>query len=62
MAGPGDAGNGGGFVAWGAGVVPGVRVDTLGIERIGPTAAALLELTLSGAEADPVETFLRQER
>jgi predicted AlkP superfamily pyrophosphatase or phosphodiesterase len=51
-----------GFVAWGAGVVEGVRVDTLGIERIGPTAAALLGLRLSGADATPLEVLLRQVR
>jgi len=48
-----------GFVAWGAGVVPGARVDTLGMERIGPTAAALLGLKLTDAEAAAVESFLR---
>jgi len=40
-----------GFVAWGAGIQPGVAVSMMGLEQIAPLVSSLLGLELTGAEA-----------
>jgi hypothetical protein len=47
-----------GFVAWGAGIRPGVRVPHMSQVDVAPTAAALLGLRMSGADGAPVAAIL----
>ncbi len=48
-----------GFVAWGAGVRPGARVERMRLIDIAPTVARLLGLDLPGVEGDVLESILR---
>lgn len=42
-----------GFVAWGAGIQPGVAIPMMGLDQIAPLVSSLLGLDLPGAEAPP---------
>ena len=50
---PTDPRSGVGFVAWGAGIRDGVRLPEMLQVDVGPTAAALLGVSLSGADGKP---------
>ncbi len=47
-----------GFVAWGAGVRPGVRVQRMSQVDVAPTVATLLGLTLPGPDGSPLVAIL----
>ena len=47
-----------GFVAWGSGVRPGVRIPQMSQLEIGPTVARLLGVELVGAQGGPLSGLL----
>lgn len=55
---PSKPGSSVGFVAWGAGLRPGIRVPSLSQIDVAPTVAALLGFGLGGTDGRPVEGIL----
>ena len=55
---PTEPESGVGFVAWGAGILNRVRLPEMSQVDVGPTAAALLGLSLAGADGKPVVGIL----